>query len=149
MPKLSPNFDTVEFERSRIATKLGIDNRIPETLMPNAEATAYALERVRVLVKGPIVITSGYRSPKLNTAAKGSTRSAHCHALAADIHTPMMDCRQLAELIRGSNINFDQVIYEGTWVHFGLAKLGATPRREVLSAVFTPGKKTRYISGIA
>lgn len=149
MGDISPNFDEIEFTRSRTATKRRIDNSVPDTLKPNLKKLAYALERVRSAVGGPIVITSGYRSPALNTAVKGSTRSAHCHALAADIHTPMMDCRQLAKLIRASNIPFDQIIYEGTWVHFGLAKHGEEPRREVLSAVFEPGKRTRYISGIA
>lgn len=148
MPKISPNFDEEEFTRSRTATKLGIDNSVPKTLRPNLEQLAYSLERVRTLVGGPIVISSGYRSPKLNTAVKGSLRSAHCHALAADIHTSKMDCRTLAITIRHSDIPFDQVIFEGSWVHFGLAKHGEEPRREVLSAVFEPGKKTRYVSGI-
>lgn len=148
MSRISPNFDLIEFTRSRTATKRRIDNSVPDTLKPNLEKLAYALERVRSAAGGPIVITSGYRSPALNTAVKGSTRSAHCHALAADIHTPVLNCKQLAMLIRGINIPFDQVIYEGSWVHFGLAKHGGEPRREVLSAVFEPGKRTRYVSGI-
>jgi len=149
MGNLSPNFDTSEFTRSRTATKRGIDNSIPETLMPNLEKLAYTLERIRTSINGPIIITSGYRSPELNTAEDGSTRSAHCHALAADFHTPVMDCKLLAKMIRGSGISFDQLIYEGSWVHFGLAtNKRRKPRQEILTAVFTPGKKTKYISGI-
>ena len=148
MSKLSPNFDDLEFTRSRTATKLGIDNSIPSTLLPNAVKLAYVLERVRTVVGGPIVISSGYRSPELNTAVRGSSKSAHCHALAADFHTPVMDCKLLAKMIRGSDIVFDQLIYEGTWVHLGLAKGRSKPRQEILTAVFTPGKKTRYVSGI-
>ena len=149
MGNLSPNFDTSEFERSRTARKNGIENKIPDTLMPNAEKTAYVLERIRSVVKGPIVLTSGYRSPELNTLVKGSTRSAHCHALAADIHTPVMDCKLLAKMIRGSGIPFDQLIYEIDWVHIGLPTYTRKkPRQEILTAVFTPGKKTRYVSGI-
>lgn len=116
--------------------------------MPNLVKLAYMLERVRTLVGAPIVISSGYRSAELNEAIDGSARSAHCHALAADIHALGMSCEDLARIIRGSRIVFDQVIYEGDWVHFGLAIGRRKPRQEVLTAVFVPGKKTRYVSGV-
>lgn len=148
MSKLSPNFTLQEFTRSRTATKKGIDNQPPSEHLPNLEKLAYALERVRTLVGGPITVSSGYRSSNLNKAVGGSAKSAHCHGLAADIHTSAMSCRDLAKLIRDSKIVFDQVIYEGDWVHFGLPIGRRKARQEVLTAVFTPGKKTRYVSGI-
>lgn len=148
MSHITKNFTTGELTRSRTATKLGMDNSIPDTLMVNARALCNRLEEVRELVKGPIVISSGFRSPKLNALIGGSRVSAHCHALAADIHTPKMNCRQLALLIAKSNIKFDQVIYEGSWVHFGLAKPRRNSRQQLLTAIFKPGEKTRYVNGI-
>ena len=41
-----------------------------------------------------------------------------------------------------------QVIFEGTWVHVGLAPRGTKPRRQVLTAVFRPGKRTTYQQGL-
>ena len=146
MPQITANFTTEEFTRSRTAIRSGIDNTVPEKDMANLKQLANSLEDIRSLVGAPLVISSGYRSPELNRAIGGSTSSAHSYGLAADIHTPAMSCKDLAQLIVNSKIPFDQVIYEIDWVHFGLSR--GKNRYEVLTAIFIPGKRTRYTYGI-
>jgi len=43
---------------------------------------------------------------------------------------------------------FDQLIYEGSWVHVGLAEVGAPMRNQVLTAVFAKGVPTQYRAGL-
>lgn len=148
---LSPNFTLAEFTTSRIAAVRGISNQPPPELLPNLQRMAALLEEVRALLGHvPITITSGYRSPALNKAARGSLYSAHTSGLAADFiapryGTPLEICRA----IQASSLwFFDQLIYEGTWVHLGLAGEGQPHRREVRTAVFKPGKRTTYPLGL-
>lgn len=46
----------------------------------------FKLERLRVLVRRPIVIVSGYRCPVHNAAVHGAADSQHMYAAAADVH---------------------------------------------------------------
>ncbi|MCG2585523.1 D-Ala-D-Ala carboxypeptidase family metallohydrolase [Massilia sp. TS11] len=146
--KLSLNFTLEELTFSQTATRLGIDNTPGPDVIENLRRIAQLLERVRVLVGGPIVVSSGYRSPALNAAVGGAQDppSAHTLGLAADITTPRMTPKALAILIRDSGIEFDQVIHEGTWVHIGLR--AGQLRRQVLTAQFNGGRAT-YTEGVA
>lgn len=135
---LTPHFTLGEFVRSDLATRRSIDNAPPAEVRANLKRVAETLEQVRALIGRPLVITSGYRCLALNKAlGSSSDKSAHMLGLAADFvpshMTPLKACR----VIRDSKIEFDQLIYEGTWVHVGLS-IGA-PRREVLTAVFKNG----------
>jgi len=148
---LTPHFTREELEFSQTAVRKGINNSVPEHLEENLAALAAVLEQVRSVLNGkPMRITSGYRSPKLNGVIPGSSKtSAHTKALAADFvcpdfGTPLEICRALA----ASNIVFDQIIEEGTWVHVAVAASGEKPRREILTAHFSHGK-VRYSKGLA
>lgn len=85
----------------------------------------------------PIQVSSGYRSPAVNAAVGGARDSAHVRGLAADITTPGMTPKDLALAIIRASLEFDQLIYEGTWVHIGLSQ--TAPRGEILTATFQPG----------
>ncbi|MEM4986187.1 D-Ala-D-Ala carboxypeptidase family metallohydrolase [Collimonas sp. H4R21] len=104
------------------------------------------MELVRVLVGKPIFVSSGYRSPAVNRIVGGASNGAHVLGLAADIHCSGVTPKQLANAIKVSGIAFDQLIYEGTWVHIGLSD--GTPRQQVLTAVFDNGRAS-YLVGIA
>jgi hypothetical protein len=106
---------------------------------------AEVLEQVRELIKSPIVVSSGYRSPALNVAVGGASKSAHVQGLAADINAVGMSARDLAQMIAASPILFDQLIYEGTWVHVGLSE--GVPRRQVSTAHFGSAGTT-YVAGV-
>ena len=142
---LSPHFSLVELVASQVATRKGIDNTPAPAIVANLTRLAALLEQVRALVDAPITISSGYRSPALNRAVGGAANSAHALGLAADISTTKLAPKALALLIRQSDIAFDQLIYEGTWVHIALS--AGAPRRQVLTAKFASGGVS-YVAGI-
>ena len=83
--KISNNFTLSEITHSNTAKRLGIDNA------PNKEDLQNIKNLIRVLIQpmrdalGPIRISSGYRSPKLNSAIGGSNKSQHCKGEALDL----------------------------------------------------------------
>lgn len=143
--QLSKNFSLAELVGSQVATRKGIDNTPTPAVVANLTRLAALLEQVRALVGAPITVSSGYRSPALNRAVGGAASSAHVLGLAADISTAKLAPKALAMLIRQSDIAFDQLIYEGTWVHIALS--ASAPRRQVLTAKFAGGGVS-YVKGI-
>jgi len=143
---LSPHFTLAEFVESQTATRKGIDNTPTPSVITSLARVAAVLEQVRALVGGPITVSSGYRCAALNKAVGGAANSAHLLGLAADITAPGMTPQALAKMIQRAGIAYDQLIYEGTWVHIGLAS--GAPRRQVLTATFVGGKAS-YAVGIA
>lgn len=140
---LTANFSFAELTASQTAARRGIDNTPPDDVLDNMRALASLLEDVRRLLGKPISISSGYRSPALNTAIGGSANSQHCKGQAADFICPKFGTPyDVADAIARSNIAFDQLIYEGTWCHISWSE---TPRHEVLTARFKP---IRYEGGL-
>ena len=91
------------------------------------------LDKIREKWGGPIICTSGYRSPALNKAVSGSKTSAHLTGLAADIHPKSGNIMDLAALIATMEMDFDQLILEKTtvrngeiigcqWLHVGFSR---------------------------
>lgn len=145
MTQLSKHFTLEEFTFSQTAVRKNIDNTPTPEALDNLFRTANLMEQVRELLGKPIHISSGYRGPQLNKAIGGSKTSAHMQGLACDFvchgfGTPLAITKEIASSV----IGFDQLIYEGTWVHIGLAE---NPRREILTAKFYGGKTT-YLHGI-
>jgi zinc D-Ala-D-Ala carboxypeptidase len=145
MAQITEHFYLSEFEVSREAAIHRIDNSVPKALLPNVRRTALLLEEVRKLVGGvPVVISSGYRCPKVNELAGGSVTSAHMDGRAADFHVPGLSIDALAAKLAASNIAFDKLIKEyGAWVHIQVRKDAGPARREVLTKDathdYTPG----------
>ena len=126
------------------STSTGLPNDAPLELAGNLTRLAEALEQVRALLGGfPIKINSAYRSPEVNRAVRGVATSAHLRGLAADFTPGGVSLRVAFDLIRASGIEFDQMILEPTWIHFGLADLGKQPRRQCLMAK-PEGGRMRY-----
>jgi zinc D-Ala-D-Ala carboxypeptidase len=138
--KLTENFALEEFTQSDTALRLGIKNIPSPTIIGNLKTLADGLEQVRKLLGYPLFINSGYRSPELNRAVKGSSTSAHVHGYAADI-----TCRkfgtpdEIVKLLKNSGIKYDQIIAEGTWTHISF---DPKMRQETLRALFSGGKVT-------
>lgn len=143
--KLTDHFTLDELVASQVAVRRGIDNKPTIPVVRNLSRLAETLERVRALVGQPLVVSSGYRCPDLNRWVGGSSTSAHTLGLAADITCPGVAPRELAKRIAASDIEFDQVIFEGAWVHLGLA--AGAQRRQLLTARFDGGRAT-YQAGI-
>ena len=149
--KLSKNFSLHELCKSDSAIRHGIDNTPPDEVIQNLQALVdNVLQPLRDKF-GPIVVTSGYRSPDLNRKIGGSTTSHHCYGYAADFEVLGMDNRELAIYIR-DNMKFTQLIlefYDGRpdsgWVH--CAYNASDLKGQVLTASKVNGK-TQYTNGI-
>lgn len=131
--RLAKHFTLEELTFSQTAARRGWRNE-PDTLArENLQALAAKLQEVRELVRVPVIVSSGYRSRRVNTAIGGHPKSAHMAGRAADIIAPPFTPYELAEIIAVSQIEFDKVILEfGRWVHFQIAE---RPRRLLYTAV--------------
>ncbi len=142
--------------RSDVALRKGIDNTPDADTLDNLTLTAGGLERVRdVLIGAPILISSGYRAPKLNAAVGGSKTSAHVKGLAVDFTAPRFGTpREIVTRLSkfADVVGFDQLILEGdgpgAWVHIGFPAWPTEPRGEILTAKFIGGV-AHYTKGIA
>ena len=129
--KLTKNFNSEEFNCRDGST-------MPESVLKNIKLVAEQLQILRDNVGVPITVNSGYRSPTLNEAIKGSSKSQHCAGEAVDVEVPTIDNLVLAHWI-AINLNFDQLILEyyvkgepkSGWVHVSCLNEGN--RKEVLT----------------
>lgn len=142
MTRLSEHFSLAEMAASETARVRGIDNRPSDQAIVYLARTAIVLETIRAAVGNrPVLVTSGFRSEALNRAVGGSRTSAHLDGRAADIVVPQFGTpARLAGVIAGlPGLTFDQLILERfgrrEWVHIGLARIGESPRRQVLTIV--------------
>lgn len=145
--RLTEHFSLAEFTRSETATRRGLDNTPSPEIIERLRGTAARMEEVRELLgESPIHILSGFRSRKVNAAVGGSATSQHCFGEACDFVAPEFgDPLEICRAIRDSEIDFDQLIFEGEWVHISFAD---NPRRKILTAHFSNGKTT-YTEGVA
>ena len=150
--KLSANFSLNELTKSDTATRHDIDNTPTMQVIENLQDLVdNVLQPLREKL-GPVVVTSGYRSPAVNTKIGGSTTSDHCHGYAADFEVLGMDNRELALYIRDS-LQFKQLILEfyrdgvpdSGWVHCSFQK--DANKGQVLTAKKVNGR-TQYVNGI-
>lgn len=132
---LTEHFTLAELTYSTTAQTKGIDNTPTPDIQANLLITAQHLEQVRALFNLPITITSGYRSTELNRDVGGVWDSAHLRGVAADFHIPGKTLGEVYNAIRSSGIQYDQLIYEGTWIHMGF---DSAMRRQNLTAHFGP-----------
>lgn len=142
---LTQNFTLEEFIFSDTATRKGIDNTPDAETVENLRLVASLLEQIRALFNAPIKITSGFRCSKLNTVIGSKPNSAHIQGFAADFVIKGFTPEQVCAEIAGSDIQFDQLISEGTWTHIGLSD--SPYRRQLLTAHFVGGKAT-YTEGV-
>lgn len=123
--RLSPNFTLDEF----VTTSTGLEN-IPGPLeIENLRLLVEnILQPLRTYLNQPINISSGYRSPLVNTAIGGSKTSQHSKGQAADFSVPGMTNQQIIDAIRYLKLPYDQVIDEQLkgkhWVHVSYVKGG-------------------------
>jgi zinc D-Ala-D-Ala carboxypeptidase len=149
--QLSPNFLLSEFTASSAAARSGLRNEPNSYQLDNLRRLANKLQTLRTVVLhgNAISILSGLRVELVNAIVGGAPNSQHKEGLAADFICPAFGTpRQIVQAIIDSGVAFDQLIYEGTWVHISIAAVGAMPRNEVLTAVFEAGKPTRYMKGL-
>jgi len=146
------NFSTAVMCYSKLAFRLGIDNSPEPAILGNLEKTVAAMEGIRLLLRLPLHLISGYRCEELErihseadyqvwcsrlslgvnsaTWLQYFSEKAHPKGLAADFTCTAFGSPQtVVEAIAASPIAFDQCIAEGTWVHISV---DPRKRREVL-----------------
>ena len=110
---------------STTAKRLGLNNTPNDEQLANMELVAdEVFEPLRTWVGGPIKINSFFRSPKLNKAIGGSSKSQHCKGQAIDIDDTFGKATN-AEMFHfiKEHLDFDQIIWEfgddnnPDWVH--------------------------------
>lgn len=120
---LAEHFTLGEMLRSGKAVRLKIDNTPGEAEVRALRALCqHVLEPLRQRF-GRIIITSGYRSERLNEAVGGVANSQHLRGEAADIHcSSMQQARRYYDYI-AQHLDFDQLLLEKRlkngccWIH--------------------------------
>jgi len=148
---ISKHISDKETMYSRTAQRLNIDNAPTEDHKQNMVKLAENIfEPLRSYVGGPIKINSFYRSPKLNKAIGGSSKSQHCNGQAIDIDDTFgrMSNAEMYEFIK-ENLDYDQMIWEfgddnnPNWVHVSYVS-PLQNRNRCLKAYKEKGK-TKYM----
>jgi len=145
--KLSKNFTRAEIEHSNTAKRLGIKNEMSEKHLKNMQVLIDELIQPMRDAIGPIRISSGYRSPQLNQAIGGSTRSQHSKGQALDVQFwsgGKMNNKIIYDWILESGIEFDQMIneFDFAWIHISMKD--SKNRKSVLEAYKDEDGNTQY-----
>ncbi len=118
--KLSKNLSLKEVVRSTTAKRLGIKNEPDTPQLTNLKLIAEnVFQPIRDNFKVPIYVSSGYRSPKLNSAIGGSVTSQHTQGRALDLDADVFGGVSNAEIFFYIKecLDFDQLIWEFGDVH--------------------------------
>ena len=145
--KLSKNFSRAEIEHSTTAKRLGISNEMSEKHLENMQRLIDNLIQPMRDAIGPIRISSGYRSPKLNKAIGGSSRSQHSKGEALDLQfweKGKMNNKVIYDWVLESGVEFDQMIneFDYSWIHISLKS--RENRSQILEAYKNEKGKTAY-----
>ena len=151
MQKISKNISYKEGVYSITADRLGLENKPTEEHLANMKEVAKKVfQPLRTWVNAPIKINSFYRSPELNKAIGGSSKSQHCKGQAMDIddtygHATNAD---MFMYIR-ENLDFDQMIWEfgddknPNWVH--VSYVSPEDNRNRCLKAYRENGKTKYM----
>jgi len=151
MQKISKNISYKEGVYSITADRLGLENKPTEEHLANMKELAEKVfQPLRLWVNAPIKINSFYRSPELNKAIGGSSKSQHCKGQAIDIddtygHATNADMFMYIK----ENLDFDQMIWEfgddknPNWVH--VSYVSPEDNRNRCLKAYRENGKTKYM----
>jgi len=143
---LSADFKLWEFVVSMTADQNGIKNLPNEAEIARLRLLCQKILQPARKALGPLKITSGFRSEKLNKLVGGAPNSDHRLGYAVDVIPYEVETRKLAEWVALNCRKFDQIILEfGTlknpnWIHLSIAPAN---RKQILSAAYK-NKKVVY-----
>jgi len=146
--KLSKYFNWSDVTNSPTASRLGIDNSIPENLEEVAKSLALKMDALRAKLGVPVWPTSWYRCLQLNRALHSKDTSQHPRMEAVDFVAPAFGspyevCMFLKEHL--AELQIDQLIHEYTWVHVSFC---VNPAREPRNNTLTLLHGGGYEKGI-
>lgn len=127
------NFTMSELLKSEIAEKYNIYNVPDKEHLDNLLILiCECLQPLRNFINKPMIISSGYRNPRLNShpLINGAQNSQHTTGQAVDFTVKGMTTRQIVDMVVRSGIEFDQCIDELAWVHISYDK--GNNRKQVL-----------------
>ena len=133
---MSKYFSLSELTRSATALREGIPNDPNEAQIKDLYRLMDYLDKVREAFGKAIIVTSGFRSPRLNKRIGGAPDSQHMKGQAADIRPhDIKELRQLFASIRRVG-GFDQLILEEPegrtpWIHVSIPPANKPPRGDV------------------
>ena len=148
--KISDNISYKEAVYSRTAQRRDIYNHPENKQVDNMRLIAdQVFQPLRAWVGGPIKINSFFRSPELNTAIGGSTKSQHCQGQAIDLDDTFGRATnaEMYEFIK-ENLDFDQMIWEfgsddnPDWVH--VSYVSEDKNRNRCLKAYKKNNKTKY-----
>ena len=121
---MTTNFTLEELYRSSFAIRNNIDNTPNEKQTENLRFVANNLEYLRKkLGNYPILVTSGFRSKKVNKRVGGVSNSDHLEGLAVDIIVKNnKSIKDTAKQIIETQLEFDQIIIYRNFIHLGFNK---------------------------
>jgi len=145
--RLSKNFVLSEITRSNTARRKGISNEPEKEHLANLQTIITELIQPMRNAIGPIRISSGYRSPKLNRAIGGSSRSQHCKGQALDLQfwkDGEINNKVIYDWVLDSGLELDHMINESdfAWIHISFSS--GKNRKHVLEAYKNDQGKTAY-----
>ena len=145
--RLSKNFTLSEITRSNTASRLNISNAPSQEHLNNMQILIRDLIQPMRDALGPIRISSGYRSPALNRAIGGSSKSQHCKGQALDIQfwkDGEMCNKEIYDWVIKEGIEFDQMIneFDFAWIHISLKS--KDNRKQILEAYKDNDGDTAY-----
>lgn len=141
---MTPHFTIAEAQ----VTSTGLDNTVAPAHTVAVLNTAYNMEIVRAVLKRlPIKINSWYRSAAVNKKVGGVPTSEHALGQAVDFvcpqfGTPYEICQSL--IYHSHVLNYNQLIYEHSWVHISFPPDGVKGKNEVL----TLNRNGGYLKGL-
>lgn len=154
--QITEHFSLKELTRSETARRAGIENKPSSAEMDNIYYTAQQLEKIRAYVGRGIIVTSCFRSERVNKLVGGSPTSAHRFGLAADCDavglTSLAFAKLLIKMRDEGKLTFDQLILEfpergdGAWVHVGFRR--NSPMRNQIMTATKKGGETVYLPGL-
>lgn len=133
---MSKYFLLSEMTHSGTALRLGIANDPTGEQIKDLYRLMDYLDKVREAFGKAIIVTSGFRSPRLNKRIGGAPDSQHMKGQAADIRPhDIKELRQLFATIRKVG-GFDQLILEEPegrtpWLHVSIPPANKPPRGDV------------------
>ena len=148
---ISKHISYKEGVHSITAIRKGIDNEPNEEQLANMKLVANnVFEPLRVFINGPIKVNSFFRSPDLNKAIGGSTKSQHCKGQAIDIDDTYGKIKnsEIYWWIK-ENLDFDQMIWEfgnndnPDWVH--VSYVSPDKNRNRCLKAYRENGKTKYM----
>ena len=137
------NYFTIqELCKSDTAVANKIDNTPNATVKSHLNELIKFLNPIREAWGSPILVTSGYRSKKLNRLVGGSPSSVHMIGYAADLVPKNGKMTDFKKFVRNylKDKNFDQCIIErnarnSEWIHLGLKSNYGMQRKQIFSLV--------------